>query len=583
MDSLERGSGQRSDSLVSLEATRWRVGLGLKRRLQRWAIAHLHPRPPKKLLDRLLAQNSTSERNALLLSVSGWKRALLAPEVAAHPERWHSYDAHPWRHPWLTRKNLEEVRAFSETIRADAQRHAAQRDPRSLRIGFVGNIANYLYVRAVPLRKYGLRVTQFLHPQDQFVMSQPGWEEFDGSLPDGETDVLKLRERGFELPDVPDVVQTGQDKRYGALYEAVVRGGRATARRALAAYPFIDGLDLMAYPGFYSTLPTLERLQAMDVLLATQAVQLAYLSGRPCLAAQSGGDLWFEASRADALGSVQRRAFAAANAVLASNPWTFANARRVGLRNVIYLPLMLDDEVYAPGPGRLRAEWSARSGGRFFVLVTSRLDPEVKGSQIALEGFRAFCVNRPEARLVLIDWGNARAELLERMRALGMGERIIVQPPSGKKRLIEYYRSADCTLDQFVLGYFGATGLEAMACGLPVVMRLESAQYESLCETGAPPVLQASSPREVATHLTALAQSREHARRAGRALRTWFEDNHSSSRWLPAYTHLLTATALGHRFEYRDSPLASPLSAAEREYHREGLASAPPFPEYRVA
>jgi glycosyltransferase involved in cell wall biosynthesis len=539
-------------------------------------------RRPRELLDHLVASTSKSERNELVLSLRGWKREALARELSTHPARWHSYDAHPWRHPWLTPANLEAMRTFSQAIRAEAKRAAAACDPRQLHFGFVGNIANCLYVRAVPLRKNGLQVTQFLHPQDRFVMSQPGWEESGSILADEETDFTKLRERGFELPEVADVVQTGQDTRFGLLHQTVAGEGRGAARRALTKYPFIDAADLLTYTSFYSTLPTLERLQEMDALLATQAVQLAYLSGRPYLAAQSGGDLWFEASRADALGSIQRRAFSAANAVLASNPWTFANARRLGLRNVIYLPFMLDDEVYSPGPGHLRKEWTERSGGSFFVLVTSRLDRETKGSQTALEGFRSFSAKSPQARLVLIDWGRARNAILDQMRSLELGDKIVVLPPSGKKRLIEYYRSADCALDQFVVGYFGATGLEAMACGLPVIMRLESAQYESLCETGAPPLLHAERPGEVATHLQTLARSAGYALSTGRAMRSWFMANHASTRWASAYTNLLTATAIGYRFRYDESPLTSSLSVEERRYHANGLSNAPPFPTYRV-
>src|SRR5258706_12278207 len=41
-----------------------------------------------------------------------------------------------------------------------------------------------------------------------------------------------------------------------------------------------------------------------------------------------GGDIWYECSRDDAHGRLQRIAFASAKAFLVSNPWSFAHARR---------------------------------------------------------------------------------------------------------------------------------------------------------------------------------------------------------------------------------------------------------------
>jgi glycosyltransferase involved in cell wall biosynthesis len=142
-------------------------------------------------------------------------------------------------------------------------------------------------------------------------------------------------------------------------------------------------------------------------------------------------------------------------------------------------------------------------------------------------------------------------------------------------------RSADCLLDQFRLGYFGATALEAMACGLPVIMRLERGQYDALCETGAPPVLDANTPGEVCDQLNRLAGNGEWHAGARHAHREWFLQNHGSARWSMDYFALLLLTARNHRFRFRRSPLRRPLSTEEREYHATELANAPPFPNYQ--
>jgi len=534
-------------------------------------------------MERVLAACGSEERSELWLALPIWKRRLLYAGFAVQAgNRWHSYDPHPWRHPWLTRAHLLQIRSWSQQIRDEAHRIAERTDPQKLRFGFVGNMANYLYSRAVPLRRRGLRVTQFLHPQDDFVMNHPSWEEFDGVLEEGPVGCSVLLERGVALPPVADVVRTAQDPGFFDMVRTLVEGSRTVARQELSRRPYLNPVELIAFPKYFSLLPTLDRLQEMDALLATQSLQIPLFAHRPFLAAQNGGDLWFEASRGDALGTLQRRGFAAANGLLASNPWTFAHARRFGFSHAFYLPFMLDEGIYAPAAPRFRSEWKERSGGDFFVLVTSRLDQETKGSQLAIEGFRRFAPRCPGARLVAVTWGQDHARLLDRMREVGLAERLVPIPLSGKRRLLDLYRSADCLIDQFVLGQYGATALEAMACGLPVIMRLETTQYEALCETGAPPVLQADEADAVAAHLSALSADPAARRSRGATGRDWFVANHSAKRWADDYIALLVATAQGHRFDFSDSPLRAPLSDEEMTYHAEGAAGAPPFPEYRV-
>ena len=112
-------------------------------------------------------------------------------------------------------------------------------------------------------------------------------------------------------------------------------------------------------------------------------------------------------------------------------------------------------------------------GGDFFVLSTARADDVYKGSKIGISGFAEFSRTAPGARLVFVSWGRDIGGLKETAQRLGILDRVIFVPVSGKRRLVEYLRSADCLLDQFVVGYYGATALEAAACGTPVIMRYE--------------------------------------------------------------------------------------------------------------
>lgn len=480
---------------------------------------------------------------------------------------WHSWDPHPWRHPWLTPENLRTAKAHSAEVLRGERSVLEHHDSKAYRFGFCGNIANTMYMRAVPLRAVGERVAIYVHPQDDYIMSQPCWEEYDGVLPEGLTSYRDALGAGVRCPTVEDVWQLPESEDWESDY------GRN-------ARPFLRVADRERFASYLRMLPTLEALQDMDALWSTQAVYMAYLANRPYIASQSGGDIWFEAARGDVLGELMRTSFANARLLLVSNPWTYAHARRYGFTNLVYLPKMLDETVYSPGTGTVRTQWAAASGGDFFVLTSSRLDERNKGSSVGLRGFAAFCREVPGARLALVGWGKDKEKEGRLLERLGIEDKVIVLPVSGKARLRDYLRSADVFLDQFVLGYFGSAAMEGMACGLPVIGRVERAQYDALAETGVPPILHAGTPKVVAEHLLALYRNRDYRGDLAAAHRRWLCDNHGSGRWLEDYRAVLTATAVGWPLDLSRSPLRAPLSKVERDYHGYGMAVSPPHPHY---
>jgi glycosyltransferase involved in cell wall biosynthesis len=505
------------------------------------------------------------------------------PEDLIARDDWHSWDPTPWAHPWLTPANLRAAKAFDSAFMTRLiETHGHPPDP-GTRFGFVGNLANNMTLRALPLRQQGLPISLYLHPSDRYVMSQPGWEFSDALLASGETNIDRLAAMGFTLPVVEGSVLLPAPE---PLPNVVLRQAMETPA---TAWPppeipaFIRQFDLLTWPNYFGFLPALTALQSCSALFAAaHGVYLAYLSRRPYLAAQTGGDLWLEASRNDALGNLQRRSYGRASAILATNPWAYANARRFGFRHVLYVPLLVDTSAYAPGPSAARAEWQSQVGGDFFVLVTARLDRTWKGSHIGLEGFARFATRHPGARLIVIGWGEHDPDLVAELDRQGLQGRYVRVPTSGKRKLQDYLRGADCVIDQFVVGYYGATALEAMATGTPVVMRLERAQYDAICPTGAPPVLDAATAGETDQQLERLFESADERASRSAASRQWVVQNHSVDAWGAHYRALLNAVAVGAAFDFSGSPLANPLTDEERAYHDAGLRSAAPFPQYEI-
>ena len=86
----------------------------------------------------------------------------------------------------------------------------------------------------------------------------------------------------------------------------------------------------------------------------------------------------------------------------------------------------------------------------------------------------------------------------------------------------------------------------------------------------------------MAACLERLAASHEARQDLALASRRWIEDNHSVSTWGEHYGALLNAAASGMQFDFRESPLADPLTQDEIAYHAASLAAAPSFPNYDI-
>ena len=494
-----------------------------------------------------------------------FKARMMWPE-GKPKDAWHSFDRQPWKHPWLTPSNIRSFRTFSDDWLAVLKVLFDARDDTSKRYAFVGNMANNLYVRAKALAHRDLSIDTYLHPHDNFLMSQPAWEEYDGDVPEGVSTLAAACAAGVQLPVVPAIYSHG-----------TVSWTSITANDLVGSMRY---MDLKRFPDYFAYFPTLQELQKYDALLGVQVPYLAYLSGRPYAVTQMGGDIWYECSRDDLYGRLQRLAFQKAEAFIVSNPWSLAFARRYGMRNMIYLPFLIDENKYSPGHAQYRNEWVAQTGGDFFVMMSSRLDYVFKGSDLAIKAFARFAQQVPGARLVIAGWGADQARAEKLFDDLGIANKVLVVPVAGKKKLVGYLRSADCMVDQLTLGYYGASALEAMACGLPVIMNLNHEQYDALLPEGCAPVCQAVTEDEVLAHLLNLAANASRRLVVGARLRSWFLQTHSNARWGEMYEAVLWGTATRQLPAFRTSPLAAAVGKDEFKYHAKELKSAPQFPSY---
>ena len=481
----------------------------------------------------------------------------------------HSIDHTPWQHPYLTEANIKRFREYSETVWHYALDYV-KKHPEPLKIAFTVNMAQNMHKWAWLAQKYGAEVGLFPTVWDRTAINAPEWENFDGEwldIYDGEGFLKAYPNIRLEVPCYR-IPLTAYD--FYAAYQEFLTGNRQPLLHCLATTPGLRHEVMMSYESYYHHYSWTRAVAKYDVIYGTSAPLNAYFSGRPYCVFSCGGDLQYDCGRGDDYGQVMHLCFNAARFLMVSNPHTLGHCRRLGLTNGVYLPYPMDDSRYCPGPGQARSVWESHYGPGTYVLMTSRLDSQVKGQDSTFfHALADVARQRPELRFIFLAWGHSVAELQTRVHTLGVQKQFITLSPVGKKRLIDYYRSCDIVLDQFVYGYYGATALEAAAIGKPVVMKLHHEHYAPLYRGDVMPALNAATPVAMGQALLSLVDNHDFRVQKGLEIRHWLVRNHGEEKTLPLLLALLRMTADQASLpEDLVNPLQTEITEAEQTYHR---------------
>ena len=336
---------------------------------------------------------------------------------------------------------------------------------RLMKIGLILNMANNQWLIAKALRRLGVDAELVLSAKD-FGMAFPHWEEADiPGMDPYEIDVAELS-RYYSLPDWV----------------------RLWNPRDLHVRPE-NVIDLLYMAKEYDLLQ----------LSAPSVIYLQFM-GKKFIVHEAG---WIRnfAFRDGAAEKLARRGYDKAQCVVMTNPDCYALLEKIKYRKAVFIPFVVETERYRP----MQVD---RDSVLTFLHPTRHLW-NGKGNDRLLRAFSKFIHQGYDARLVMMNWGTSEDINQSRrlVQELQIDRNVEWLDPVSKPRLIQLYNRSDAVFDQFMVGSYGTTAIEAMACARPVVMYLEK-YWNTKCYGEVAPVLNAQTADEIFGAMVALTDER---------------------------------------------------------------------------
>ncbi|GAA2493022.1 glycosyltransferase [Winogradskya humida] len=204
------------------------------------------------------------------------------------------------------------------------------------------------------------------------------------------------------------------------------------------------------------------------------------------------------------------RSAASFDRIVATTGWAAAEFERVGVRDVVRVPLGVDLEVFSPGrhDPALRQRWAAP--GDVLLVHCGRLSAE-KRPQLSVQTLAALRAKGVPAVLVVAGGGPLRSVLQAEAASLGLPVRFLGHLRD-RDELADLLATADVAVAPGPIETFGLGALEALASGTPAVVNSASALPEVIGDAG----LAASDGRSMARAVQTLLErpSRREAARA---------------------------------------------------------------------
>lgn len=378
-------------------------------------------------------------------------------------------------------------------------------------VGFYGALANNTYVAAKSFQNQGCQVVYLKELGDCFPFSQPVWEDKEFVLEYEQIDPSKWTaacwsakesELGWQQPSFVRAPLISVDSDIQRL-----RGG--LVEKFLSKYLLLRSTHRQA---------TLNAMQQADVWIVCgiEATLLARASGKPYVIWPHGSDIRFAAgidfSWRNFLG---RRVFneikrwslriAYRNALFIGSHDPSGIGGHVGQVNysITYFPLpmplrhsVIDHKERQRALIDLFDRYGVRlPEGKIFIFIPSRIDYWWKGTDRLIAAIKSMSL--PNLHFIFSGWGKDYFKASKDLKGYGV---TFLPFAMSKAFLFKVYENVSLVVDQFCLGSYGTSALEAMSVGTPVMMYIDN---QAFFHKGwsLPPVINMQSSAEIGSVL----------------------------------------------------------------------------------
>ena len=376
-------------------------------------------------------------------------------------------------------------------------------------------------LKDIPLRQYCIRMTTFLQNSKADAESLRYWKELAGS-----SRVLSPEE----------MTQLGQL----ALGHLPVCGNDFPTFSAWRKYLMQTFSALCIPPHAPLTLSDLDYDDQKHLALLLREYDIIQTYGAwdlffPILHAPSVPRVTFEHGtmrefpfQESSLGRKVMFAYKSAFTNIITNADAIHNVQRMGLNNYVFIPHPVDDTKFRVQPdAAFRAALLNEHDATSLYFAPARQNWELKGNDLVVRAFAQFIKKVGKGpKLLLGTWGQEIGRTRQMVRELGLTSHVAWIPPLPKRLLAKYMNACDVVLDQFILGAFGTTTPEAMACAKPVLLYFNEEDHR-WCLSEAPPVINVRTAEEIAQALQKLHDNPDWAAKVGKQGAEWFARHHN--------------------------------------------------------